>query len=301
MILAKVTGPLFSINASGKFSEFVNYDWNGIKVVRPYVSFNLSNTDKQKKNRDLFAAGSKYYKLLTEYDREAWNRLAGQGMTGHNILTKLAKNSLHETGNFALIYDLYIDNLIPGKARINFGITADIELKLTVTDINNNQIKTYSLTASKDGLNSFTISELSPETKYSFIFKNEIDINKPPGSLVQINDYTRGDYYINYGLVCADGRGKDKLIKYKVELDKNTINKNYPVELKYKGEQNFNKYHLYRLDNNLGLTEGLIAKAIPPKIEFTDTGLDALNKLPEIKGDEKLIIAYSGLYKFDSF
>ena len=300
MILAKVTGPLFSIDASGKFSEFVNYSWNGIKVVRPYVSSNLSNTDKQKKNRDLFAAASKYYNLLTEYDREAWNRLSGQGRSGHNILTKLAKKSLKETGNFALIYDLYLDKLTPGKARINFKITADIELKLTVTD-DNNQVKTYSLTASKAGLNSFTISELSPESKYSFIFKTEIDINKSPGSLVQVNDYIRGDYYINYGLVCTDDRGKDKLIKYKVELDKNTINENCPVDFKYKGELDFNKYHLYRLDNNLGLTEGLIAKAIPPKIEFSDSGLDALNKLPEIKGDETLIIAYSGLYKFESF
>jgi hypothetical protein len=69
MILAKVTGPLFSIEARGKFSEFINYDWNGIKVVRPYVKYNLSNTDQQKKNRDLFAASSKYYNFLTKYDR----------------------------------------------------------------------------------------------------------------------------------------------------------------------------------------------------------------------------------------
>ncbi len=69
MILAKVTGPLMSIGASGKFANLINYKWKEIDVVRSYVSSNPSNTEKQKENRDLFGAASKYYNLLTDYDR----------------------------------------------------------------------------------------------------------------------------------------------------------------------------------------------------------------------------------------
>lgn len=301
MILAKVNGPLMSLEASGKFLGFISYKWNGLDVMRPYVSSNPSKTEKQTENRNLFAASSKYYKLLTDYDREAWNRLAGKGLTGHNILTKLARNSLKETGEFALVYDLYIDNIVPSKARINFKITADADLKLTVTNNKNNIKKNYTLAAKKDELNSITISELDFESQYSLIFKTELTIEKTPGRLIQVDDNATGDYYINYGLVCTACEEGDKLIKYKVTLDKNSLNENNPIELKYSGLKDFNKYHLYRLDNNLGLEEGLIAKVVPPKIKFTDTGGQAAGEIPAIKNDEKLIIAYSGLYNFESF
>lgn len=301
MILAKVTGPLMSIGASGKFLGFISYKWNGLDVMRPYISSNPSNTERQKENRDLFGAGSKYYKLLTDYDRKAWNQMAGKGLTGHNILTKLARNSIKETGNFALVYDVYIDKLVPGKARINFIITANIDLKLTVTNNKNNFEKNYTLAAKKNELNSFTISGLDFETKYSFIFKTELDIEKTPGRLVQVNANVIGDYYINYGLICTSNEEKDKLIKYKVELAKNIIDENNPIKLKYIGSKVFNKYYLYRLNNNLGLQEGLISKIIPPRIEFTDSGGSAADKMPDINNNEKLITGYSGLYNFESF
>lgn len=301
MILAKVTGPLMSFDASGKFANLVNYKWKEFDIVRSYVSSNPSNTEKQKENRDLFGAASKYYNLLTDYDREAWNRIAGRGVTGHNVLTKLARNSLKETGNFALVHNLYIDNLVPEKARINFNVTADIDLKLTLTDIKNDKIKTYSLKARKNQLNSFTLSNLNAESDYSFIFKSEQVLSNPPGKLIQIGDVTTGDYFINYGLVCLDNKGEESLIHHRVELDNDKIDENNPIKLEYQGLKTFDKFYLYRLNNNLGLNEGLIAKAIPPQIVFNDSGRQAIKKFPGIKSNEMIITGFSGLYSFESF
>jgi len=301
MILAKVTGPLMSIGASGKFANLINYKWKEIDVVRSYVSSNPSNTEKQKENRDLFGAGSKYYNLLTDYDRKAWNRIAGRGVTGHNVLTKLARNSLKETGDFALVHNLYIDNLVHGKARINFNVTADIDLKLTLTELKNNKIKTYSLKARENQLNSFTISNLNIESEYSFIFESEKILSNLYGKLIQAGDITTGDFFINYGLLCIDKTGEEKLIYQKIELDNDIINEDNPVKLKYQGIKTFDKFYLYRFSNNLGLNEGLIAKAVPPKIIFNDSGAKAINKFPDIKNDEKIITGSSGLYRFESF
>ena len=91
--MAKVTGPLFSMSASGTIGDAVTYgSWMGIPWARVWFKPQNPQTAKQVNVRDALIIALAYWKALPEAEQEKWNVIAsGTGMSGYN---KMMKNGL---------------------------------------------------------------------------------------------------------------------------------------------------------------------------------------------------------------
>jgi hypothetical protein len=91
--MAKVTGPLLSLGARGKFGGALVFGiWKGIPTVRQYVTPANPQTAGQTSQRNAFSASvSAYRNYATDSDvRSAWSRLAGlkpMPQSGFNAFT----------------------------------------------------------------------------------------------------------------------------------------------------------------------------------------------------------------------
>lgn len=87
--MAKVTGPLFSIDARGALADAIVFSsWKGIPYVRQYViPFNPQTVD-QMEIRDAFAVYVSKWQLLIAGDKLLWNarvEILGYAMSGFNF------------------------------------------------------------------------------------------------------------------------------------------------------------------------------------------------------------------------
>lgn len=87
--MAKVNGPLFSIDARGALADSIVFSvWKGINYVRQYViPFNPKTVD-QTAVRDAFASYVAHWKLLIAGDQTLWNDRVdelGYQMSGFNF------------------------------------------------------------------------------------------------------------------------------------------------------------------------------------------------------------------------
>ena len=112
--MAKVTGPLFALDARGKLGGAIVYSsWRGINSVRRLVKPANPQSDEQTAIRDLITDASGAWKLgstvgLVDID-EAYKlaykeAAAGQAYSGYNLYIKdcVAKNGAEEyAGTFA--------------------------------------------------------------------------------------------------------------------------------------------------------------------------------------------------------
>lgn len=88
--MAKLTGPLMSIDARGKLADaMVFMGWKGLKTVRQWVTPANPNTAKQQTIRGYFTSAVAKFHLLTGADKAAWDpRTAGQPLSGFNLFVK---------------------------------------------------------------------------------------------------------------------------------------------------------------------------------------------------------------------
>ena len=96
--MAKVIGPLQSLDASGKFGNSMVFSkWKGINTVRQYVIPTYRNTDEQKAVRDIVSDASIAWKTeatvgANEIDtayKTAYNEAAaGSAYSGFNLFIK---------------------------------------------------------------------------------------------------------------------------------------------------------------------------------------------------------------------
>jgi len=93
--MAKVTGPLFSLSASGQIAKTLVFgDWKGIDIVRKYVIPANPNTAGQQTQRGYFAAAVEDWHTdgFSAIDVAAWNLYAlaqKVAASGFNMLVKL--------------------------------------------------------------------------------------------------------------------------------------------------------------------------------------------------------------------
>ena len=74
--MAKVTGPLFSINASGQFaSSMVFSNWKGINVVKKKGISTKESTEKQDEVKSAFSICAEVWNELSGEGKEMWNDL----------------------------------------------------------------------------------------------------------------------------------------------------------------------------------------------------------------------------------
>lgn len=75
-----VTGPLFSLSASGQLGKSLVYaEWNGRKYVREYVIPSNPNSISQQFQRAFFGFLSKWWAKAIDTNRESWQSLADAG------------------------------------------------------------------------------------------------------------------------------------------------------------------------------------------------------------------------------
>jgi len=87
--MAKVTNPLFSIEASGKFADTVVYQkWKGIDFARKFVKPTNANTSGQLQIRGYFKTAIAAWQAEQSAAKLAWNTYAktnNLAMTGMNV------------------------------------------------------------------------------------------------------------------------------------------------------------------------------------------------------------------------
>lgn len=100
--MAKVTGPLFSLDARGSVGRSIVYSiWKGVNYLRRHVVPQNPNTDDQIVVRTIITDGSQKWAdgTITASDKLLWNAYAeGQPFSGFNAFMKAYFN----------------DNFIPG-------------------------------------------------------------------------------------------------------------------------------------------------------------------------------------------
>lgn len=94
--MAKVTGPLLSMGASGKLADTLVFGkWKGVDVARQYVVPANPNTAAQSTQRGFMTAAVAAWhdatNVLSATDKAAWNRYAGaldSAMSGFNAFCR---------------------------------------------------------------------------------------------------------------------------------------------------------------------------------------------------------------------
>ena len=103
--MAKVTGPLFSIDASGKLADSIVFSkWRGINTVRQWAKPANPNTAGQQAVRIAFSDTVDDYHTITGDDKGAWSlRAAGKPLSGFNLLMGLSIKAKTTIDDFNLI------------------------------------------------------------------------------------------------------------------------------------------------------------------------------------------------------
>ena len=133
--MARLTGPLMSLSASGTIGKTITYgSWKGIQYARERVIPANPQTTSQTQTRDVFAFLQDFYKFAPSIAREPWIAATSSiPMTPQNML--LSKNV------FILRTALNLDDMVlspgarggipptgitptPGSGTITVGVTA---------------------------------------------------------------------------------------------------------------------------------------------------------------------------------
>jgi len=113
--MAKVTGPLFSVDARGKIADSIVFmGWRGLKTVRRYVIPANPRTSAQVITRGFFSTAVNLYHTLSSLDKAALRRSAsGQPYSGFNLFVGWCKKALDTAVTWTTIHTV---TLTPGAA-----------------------------------------------------------------------------------------------------------------------------------------------------------------------------------------
>ena len=170
--MAKVTGPLFSLSASGQIAKtLVFMKWKGIDDVRKYVIPANPNTAAQQTQRAFITAALSMWHV-TDWiaaDLTAWNLYAttlGKVMSGFNAFVKLFVDANVASKTYAVCYD-FAPTPAATTADIVFatGLTGVLEATLKY-GISKTAMVEGEDTAAATGVLTFSLTGLSASTKY---------------------------------------------------------------------------------------------------------------------------------------
>ncbi len=128
--MAKVTGPLFSVDARGKIADSIVFGgWRGIKTVRRYTVPTNPQTAAQSVTRGFFASGVSLYHTLSAADKAALRVAAsGQPYSGFNMFVSGVKSALDQGLDWVTISGV---SAAPGSVVVSGNASADVQLKIT--------------------------------------------------------------------------------------------------------------------------------------------------------------------------
>lgn len=180
--MAKVKGPLFSIDASGKIADtLVFMKWKGIKDVRQWLKPANPRTEKQQAQRGRLtdAVNEWHVAGFTDIDTSAWDLYAttlGTPMSGFNAFVREYIYAKLAGKTWTSLYNCEIGTPSGGSITITIKCNEDKTAKLYY-GTSKSVLLSEATGTYDDGTKTwtFTISGLSAGVKYYFYIKNTAD------------------------------------------------------------------------------------------------------------------------------
>ena len=175
--LAKVEGPLFSIDADGKIAKsLIHMKRKGRHDVRRYVIPVNPKSDDQKTQRNFLKEAVYNWKNdgYTEIDIEAWNLYAktyGDISSGYNMFLRHKINAMKEGKEWTKLYDYVVVNLTKVDANISIITPEETGARLYIGTSPKVMVRAI------DGIflenrYYYSIDELEPSTRYYMYVAN---------------------------------------------------------------------------------------------------------------------------------
>ena len=302
--MAKVTAPLFSIEASGKFGDSMVFGkWKGINYVRMHTKANQPNTRAQIAVRDKFRQAAALYQRLSGSDKAAWKRKAsGQPLTGYNLFIKRAKAIINSMPVFNLISAVEIEEEATDSCTISFMVDKDgpVEIRYgnTPTALHNST----TVMAAAGEINFADLEDLDPESNYYFTIDQETQYLFPPTT---IDSYTVGAEGANAVLYAVTaviaGRETNPSMAHMSSVpDFDVFDDDNFVEINWQPVDGAEEYRIYRMETTGDHPTGLVA--INQYSSFQDTGLTPIKPdiIPAKENTARHFAGEAGIYSFQT-
>lgn len=172
--MAKVQGPLFSVDARGKIGDsLVFMGWRGLKTVRSYTVPANPQTEEQMRVRQNFTTAVSMWSRLTGADQFAWRNLAvGQPYSGFNDFVGRVKRQLDMGAQWALIYNVQVTDITENSATITMTADYDgtyvLRYGTTSGSYPNSVIMQLEGEFNEEGTFTAELTGLSPDTTYYY-------------------------------------------------------------------------------------------------------------------------------------
>ncbi len=252
--MAKVTGPLFSMDASGKFADSLVFSkWKGINYVRKYAKPGGNRSINQKEINSLFSTAVKMYKTLSGQDKEAWNlRAANSPMSGYNMFIKKVMNAFKEGFKEYNIISQVEMKTVPGGVEFSCLPSHNVPIIVRWGEKNSALHNTIEL-AKEDyegEVLSFVIPDLEPGEEYVMRFEQpEIFARVPRDISITPSDNQNETHEFLLGAETVSG---EKLIDttrvHKLTDGPEMAEGNNTIELEWELASGISEYHIYLLN-----------------------------------------------------
>ena len=279
--MAKVTGPLFSIDASGKFADSLVFSkWKGLNIVRQYSKPSGTSTAKQKAVKRAFSNATTMYQRLSGNDKEAWNlRATGSPMSGYNLFMKKVMEALTDMRAFNLFSKVEAETITSTSATIKLNSSETGEAMVLYGENAGSFVNSIPINLTGEEL-TFELNGLSAANDYYFrIIQEPIFLNAPSnltGNVVGTEDAIS----YSYKVTAINNSGET------IPGEEFTINTgpaildgtNY-IELSWDPVEGASEYAVYRTASEGDPSEvGRIGTVVETTIQ--DTGLTTSGNIP---------------------
>lgn len=176
--MAKVKGPLFSMDARGQIGKTLVYlGWKGLKTVRQYVIPANPNTTDQQTQRGYFANAITLWQTagFTADDITAWNKLAlaiKAVASGFNMFVRHYLDVVRAAKTWTTLKNVVISAITTTGATVTVDIASDKTTKIyygtSTTNMRSSTALTFGTTTA-----SVSLTGLSLGTTYYFYLINE--------------------------------------------------------------------------------------------------------------------------------
>lgn len=175
--MAKVKGPLFSLEAKGQIAKTLVYmGWKGLDTVRQYVIPTNPNTAKQQTQRGYFSDAVSTYQTTAfqPEDISAWNLLAlaqKKVASGFNMFTSYFVKAKVASETFTPLANIQVSAITATGATISVDLSADKTTKIYYGTSKTNMRNAADLVFSVDSAE-VSLTGLSASTIYYFYLIN---------------------------------------------------------------------------------------------------------------------------------
>lgn len=280
--MAKVTGPLFSLDASGKFADSLVFSkWKGINTVRQYAQPTNANTTRQQAVRNSFTAASSLYQSLMAADKEAWKlRATGQPMSGYNAFMGIAVQTLMQMRAFTLLNMVEVNNITTNSAQIKLTASEDGEANIFYGTSVGSYSNSVVVNLVQDSEVTVSLSNLTVSSNYYFRIVQEAVRLNPPENLAVSVEGSSGTTVYGYRVTALSKAGETLPCAEVTVSDGNeTLDETNFNSLNWDPVDNAVQYAVYRSSSEgEPATTGRIALITDTSLD--DTGLTAEGEEP---------------------